>query len=206
MNAFIYITYVLAWISCGICFIGYVAYKFQVFEVDSWEAGVKKTCTWLFDWIYEESTGKKRLSLYVNTSLILTKLEALKLTKMFDGHPYDIPSLVSYIPNCNGISWFDIAACGFVSAYKNLKREQLLILACHTIQNYFMETRGTQVALYIKIASSGRLYFAIALSEESRQFLENQEKSAIPEILSEHETIILEEEADVFDNSTNCEP
>ena len=62
------------------------------------------------------------------------------------------------------------------------------------------------MALYIKIASSGRLYFAIALSEESRQFLENQEKSAIPEILSEHETIILEEEADVFDNSTNCEP
>ena len=44
------------------------------------------------------------------------------------------------------------------------------------------ESRGCQVAVYIKVATPTRLYFAVALSEDSKRFLDSQEPSAVESV------------------------
>lgn len=189
----------------GICLIGFVFYKFQVFELNSWEAGVKKVLTFLVDWIYEESTGKTRVLNYVNNALILSNQEALDLTASFKNHPFDTPSIVSFIPIANGIQWFDIASCGLHPRYANIPREQLEKLASHIIENFFMESRGTQVPIFMKVVTPTRLYFAIPISEQGRKFLEAQEATKVATPLPDLPYDIPEEEIPAFDQSDDFE-
>ena len=53
-----------------------------------------------------------------------------------------------------------------------------------------MRSRETSVPLYIKVATKQRLYFAIALSEKGKKFLDKQEE--------EKEFLLEEENIDLF--------
>lgn len=166
-------------ISAGIMIGGFIIYK--GWELDSWENGVKKVLTFGFHLIYKiycfaytELTGKEISGNCINTALMCSNHEVLELVTCLDGHPYDTPSLESYIPNENGIAWYDISAIGLVHMYRDLTCKQLADMVYKIIQNYFMKTRGVQVFIYILVVTPTRLYFAIALSEEGRKSLEKQ--------------------------------
>lgn len=155
--------------------IGYLIYKAELSsEVHTWEDGVKKALTFGFEFVYEELLGKVLPDKLVNPALICSNQEVLELVARLNDHPYDTPVLVSYISNANGIDWYDFAAVGLAPKYKNMANEQIARIACYKIQTFFMETRGCKVALYIKVATPTRLYFAVALSENGRKFLEKQ--------------------------------
>lgn len=166
-------------ILSGIMLCGFVVYK--CWELNSWELGVKKFLTDGFQLIYKfctfayyELTGKVPCAQIINASLMLQIKEQLELVARFYMHPYDTPVLVSYIPNINGISWFDISAPSLISHYKELGFKGIVNIATNIIQTFYMETRNIKVYLFIKIATPTRLCFAIALSEEGRNFLEKQ--------------------------------
>ena len=114
----------------------------------------------------------------VNPALILADQETLELIDALNGHPYDTPALASYIPDVNGVSWTDIKAVGLVERYKDITNEQIAQICRNIIETYFMKSRGCQVKVYIKVATSTRLYFAVALSEDGKRFLNSQEPSA----------------------------
>ena len=117
-----------------------------------------------------------------NQALILTNQETLEVVDALNGHPYDTPALASYISNVNGISWTDIKAVGLVERYKDITNEQIAQICRNIIETYFMKSRGCQVAVYIKVATPTRLYFAVALSEDSKRFLDSQEPSAVESV------------------------
>lgn len=149
---------------------GFILYKYRT-GITSWEEGIKKAITFGLDWICEEATGQASSDKLINPSLLLTNNEALELTQRFDGHPYDTPVLVNYTPNLNGISWYEIQAINLISKYASLDNSGIAKIAEHIIQTYFMQSRNTQIAIYIRVATPKRLYFAIPLSVQGNSFL-----------------------------------
>lgn len=162
---------------------GYILYKYRT-GVASWEDGIKRVVTLGLDWIHEEATGQAASAKIINPSLLLTNNEALQLTQSFDRHPYDTPVLVSYVPNVNGISWYDIQAVGLIQKYASLTHAGIRQIAEHIIQTYYMNTRNTQIILYIRIATPTRLYFAVPLSAQGNAFLANNPVQQNPNTLS----------------------
>lgn len=157
---------------------GFLVYKAEVAaDVHSWEDGIKKVLTFVFEFVYEDVLGKILPDKLVNPSLVCSNDEVLQLVEKLSNHPYDTPVLTSYIPNVNGIDWYDFAAVGLVPRYKNLSNREISKIADHIIQTFFMETRNCKVPLFIKVAAPTRLYFAVALSENGRKFLEKQNLS-----------------------------
>ena len=63
---------------------------------------------------------------------------------------------------------------GLVQLYQGLTRSDICEMAENIIQNFYMETRGIGVKIFIKVASPTRLYFAIPLSVEGEKYLEKQ--------------------------------
>lgn len=206
-------------IGFAICIIGLVCYKFEIVKANSWEEAIKKMfpALWklikricvalrkpmkiIFKFFYEGFTNQDLVKAMVDTSRILMNAEVMDLVNRLSNKPYDTPTLTSYIANINGIAWYDIGALRLVSAYKDLLFDDFVRMISNIIQNYFMETRGIGVDLYIKVATPTRLYFAIALSENGKAFLEQQEAN---NKLKESESIIaipLEEEIEIFSNS-----
>ncbi len=175
MSTFFLILYIIIAIWAIISISGFLVYKAEVAsEVHSWEDGVKKVMTFVFEFVYEEILGKILPDKLINPALMCSNKEVLQLVERFSNHPYDTPALNSYIPNVNGIDWYDFAAVGLISKYKNLSNREIAKIADHIIQTFFMETRNCKVPLFIKVAAPTRLYFAVALSENGRKFLEKQ--------------------------------
>ena len=171
--------------ACGFMIGGYFLYKLYPDETDSWEDGVKfmlqiafSGIKAIFRFVCREMEGKDLQDYEVNPALILADQETLELIDALNGHPYDTPALSSYIPDVNGVSWTDIKAVGLVERYKDITNEQIAQICRNIIETYFMKSRGCQVKVYIKVATSTRLYFAVALSENGKRFLNNQESSA----------------------------
>lgn len=174
---------------CGYMIGGYLLHKLYPKEIVSWEDGVKfmlHTTFYgikaIFRFIYREIEGKDLQEYIANQALILTNQETLEVVDALNGHPYDTPALASYISNVNGISWTDIKAVGLVERYKDITNEQIAQICRNIIETYFMKSRGCQVAVYIKVATPTRLYFAVALSEDSKRFLDSQEPSAVESV------------------------
>ena len=124
--------------------------------------------------IFYSITGQTNPKKIINPAFMLSDCEVLALVKRLDGHPYDTPTLISYIPNSNGVSYYEIGAVGLVEKYKGLTVSELAQLILHVIRNFFMETRNIQVWIYLIVVSPTRLRFAVALSEEGRRILELQ--------------------------------
>ncbi|CDC07484.1 putative uncharacterized protein [Lachnospiraceae bacterium CAG:364] len=128
----------------------------------------------LYEAIYEGWTGQPLPEKLEHTERILSKAEVLELVQKFKNSPYIVPSLFNYIPNSLGVLWLDIKAVGLESRFQSLGRNGICDMAENIIQNFYMETRGTCVNIFIKVASPTRLYFAIPLSVEGEKYLEKQ--------------------------------
>lgn len=178
--------------------IGFVIHKCKPDIAPTWENGVMKTVTWVFDAFYEGLTGKQPISQVINNALIFTNEEIRKFPKLFDGHPYDTPSFAEYPTIQNGIAWYNLCAVGLISKYCDISNEQIAEIAVHVIQNYFWETRGCRVHIYIKVVSPKRLYFAIPLSEEGKRFLDKQESQKLVQDKVPENPKPLEEEIDLW--------
>lgn len=152
------------------------------------------------DFLYYLS-GTENPKKIINYALILANEEVLELVRRLDRHPYDTPTLVSYIPNRNNLSWYEISAVGLVSAYNNLTNKEIATIAYNVIQNYIMETRNIQACIHIQVATSKRLCFSIALSEESREFLLKQPPADMAQSPIENPMYMEEEIKDLSEDS-----
>ena len=190
-------------------FAGLVIYKFEVLPADSWEDAIRKMFPAFFKWcvktippafagvckwFYEEATGKGSDADMQNEVLILSNQEVLSITKKLDGHPYDTPSLNTYKMH-HSIMWIEISAVRAVATYADLDSRTLGRIAKGIIQSYYMETRETQVPLYILKASPEILQFAVPLSENGQKYLHEQYKDITFE--KSDSTMKLEEEIPV---------
>lgn len=133
------------------------------------------------------------------------KEEVPKLVERFKNSPYIVPSLSRYVSNSLGVLWLDIKAMGLIPLYQGLTRSDICGMAENIIQNFYLETRGRSVKIFIKVASPTRLYFAIPLSEEAEEYLEKQEEVQAQENHEEEnwelfQEEILEEETGDLDN------
>lgn len=174
-------------------------YKCGLLDAKSWEEGISTVFVTAFNFFYEEITGKMCSEKAINTALLFNNEEVLELTRRLDGHPYDTTTLASY--ECaNGIAWFDIRAVGLASAYRDTDYKQRQRIAYHIIQNFFMETRGVQVYVDVKIATSTRLYFAVPLSVEGEKYLQRQKPLATIEESPVRKVEPMEEEIPLFDD------
>ena len=182
-----------------LCMISLVVYKLNVLKTKSWEETIYMMFRKGFEVCYEEITGKTSPKRIVDSSLFLTNGEVLELVHRFDNRPYEVPALGEYLPNANGISWMDIRAIELIPKYANMKTKEIALMAYHIIQDFYMEKRGTSVRLYIKVATPQRLYFAIALSEEGFNFLEEQQSSHQVQDDGFFRDVPLEEEIDIYD-------
>lgn len=174
---------------CGFMIGGYVIHRLYPESTERWEDGVSFMVHLVFDplislarLIYKKVIEKLLTDQTVDMTYMLTDQETLDLVDALKDHPYDTPALASYIPNANGISWIDIKAVGLVGRYKDVTYEQIATICRNVIENYFMKTRGCQVAVYIRVASPTRLYFAVPLSEAGKRFLDRQEVSAVESV------------------------
>lgn len=189
----------------GVCIIGFILYKSGVFETSSWEETISvmlKKCITVF---YEESTGKTSPQKVVNTSLYLVNEDITQLLKMLDNTPYIVPTLAN-CTHSNGVLWVDIRAVKLATKYEDLEQQQLSQMVFHIIQNFYMQTRGFSVRLFIRIATTTRCYFAIPLSEEGYQFLEKQQASVESGQHIPNATVSLEEEIPLFEEINGDTP
>ena len=200
MSLLLFIFDIIIYIVFFVCASGFILYKGKVIKADSWEDSIRIMITSIYKFFYEGITGVDIQNSIANTSLILVDREILNLVKSFENHPYDTPTLALYVPNQNGVLWVDMHAIKLASTYKDLSFTELSNMAFHIVQNYYMETRGINVNVYIKIATPTRLYFAIPLSVEGNRFLEKQHTCRDFEQLPSSDEV-LEEEIDLFGDS-----
>lgn len=194
LDVVVKIVYIVAVCWLVLCGMGYVFYKWE--KLGSWTEGLnfylkgmKKLICSFFRFFYEQWNGLDLQQEQIRTERILTNQEMLHLVDELNGCPYAIPSIETYIPNASGILWADISAVELAPSYRQIPEESIKEITGKVIQNFYMKSRETKVPLYIKVATAHRLYFAIALSERGREFLDRQEMEK--EISSPEETIDL---------------
>ncbi|MCI6421263.1 MAG: hypothetical protein MR816_04220 [Blautia sp.] len=176
MNLFLYGIALVIGVAMG-C----VAFEFGLVDKDfckktllSLFRALKKAASFLYELFYEELKGEPLPDKVRNISYLLTDQEALELVSTLSGHPYDTPTLASYSVDGQGIAWYDIHAVGLAPAYKECPPRQVARICSHLVQNFFMESRGTQIALYLKVVSPTRLCLAVPLSVSAQRLLEAQ--------------------------------
>lgn len=162
------------------CIAGYVYYKAGFAK--TWAEGIPVFFSCLgalfkgiFHFFYKMFSKQALENEMLRTEWILTNQEVISLTASLKGCPYDTPSLEGYTPNIAGVLWVDISAVGLTSTYQNLPVSGIKEVTEKMIQNFYMQTRETRVPVYIKVASAKRLYFAVALSGQGKEFLDKQE-------------------------------
>lgn len=189
-------------VCCGIwtvfSLIGLGIYKWNPEIAPSWEAGIKKAVTYIFEMFYEELSGKRPVEQMIQNIRILDGEEIKEFLYQFEGHPYDTPTYQEPPSICQDICWYDIGAVGLISRYQDIENTQIRKIVTHVIQNYFMEKRGIHVPIFIRIATPTRLYLAIPLSESARKFLQKQEEESAVQLPIRQESKPLEEEIDFF--------
>lgn len=190
------------------CLGGYILYKMGEAENTEEGAGMLGACIasvaltvlhflpkifrplfrFLYEAVYEGWTGHDLPEKLIHAERILSNAEVLELVQKFKNNPYIVPSLGDYIPNYQGILWLDIKAVELALRYQSFIREDICNMADYIIQNFYMETRGIRVKVFIKVASPKRLYFAIPLSVEGEKYLEKQVEDQ-PQIQDSYEDV-----------------
>lgn len=160
----------------------------------------------LFRFLYEGWTGHDLPEKLIHAERILSNAEVLELVQKFKNSPYLVPSVANYFQNNLGILWLDIKAVGLIPLYQGLTRIDICGMAESIIQNFYMETRGIRVKVFIKVASPKRLYFAIPLSVEGENYLEKQAQEQ-PQIQDSYEDVTFDLfEEEIPENEDNDEP
>ena len=204
MNSIVQALFIMVSIFALFCLGGYILYKMGEAENTEEGAGMLGACIasvaltvlhflpkifrTLFRFLYEGWTGHDLPEKLVHAERILSNAEVLELVQKFKNNPYIVPSLGGYIPNYQGILWLDIKAVELALRYQSFIREDICNMADYIIQNFYMETRGIRVKVFIKVASPKRLYFAIPLSVEGEKYLEKQAQEQ-PQIQDSYEDV-----------------
>lgn len=208
MNSIVQALFIMVSIFALFCLGGYILYKMGEAENTEEGAGMLGACIasvaltvlrflpkifrplfrFLYEAVYEGWTGHDLPEKLIHAERILSNAEVLELVQKFKNNPYIVPSLGDYIPNYQGILWLDIKAVELALRYQSLIREDICNMADYIIQNFYMETRGIRVKVFIKVASPKRLYFAIPLSVEGEKYLEKQVEDQ-PQIQDSYEDV-----------------
>lgn len=204
MNSIVQALFIMVSIVALFCLGGYILYKMGEAENTEEGAGMLGACIasvalavlhflpkifrTLFRFLYEGWTGHDLPEKLVHAERILSNAEVLELVQKFKNSPYIVPSVENYIQNNLGILWLDIKAVGLIPLYQGLTRIDICGMAESIIQNFYMETRGIRVKVFIKVASPKRLYFAIPLSVEGEKYLEKQVEDQ-PQIQDSYEDV-----------------
>lgn len=216
MNSIVQALFIMVSIFALFCLGGYILYKMGEAENTEEGAGMLGACIasvaltvlhflpkifrtlfrFLYEAVYEGWTGHDLPEKLIHAERILSNAEVLELVQKFKNNPYIVPSLGGYIPNYQGILWLDIKAVELALRYQSFIREDICNMADYIIQNFYMETRGIRVKVFIKVASPKRLYFAIPLSVEGEKYLEKQaqEQSQIQDSYEDVTFDLFEEE------------
>lgn len=204
MNSIVQALFIMVSIFALFCLGGYILYKMGEAENTEEGAGMLGACIAsvaltvlhflpkifrpLFHFLYEGWTGHDLPEKLVHAERILSNAEVLELVQKFKNSPYIVPSVENYIQNNLGILWLDIKAVGLIPLYQGLTRIDICGMAESIIQNFYMETRGIRVKVFLKVASPKRLYFAIPLSVEGEKYLEKQVEDQ-PQIQDSYEDV-----------------
>lgn len=208
MNSIVQALFIMVSIFALFCLGGYILYKMGEAENTEEGAGMLGACIasaaltvlrflpkifrplfrFLYEAVYEGWTGHDLPEKLIHAERILSNAEVLELVQKFKNNPYIVPSLGDYIPNYQGILWLDIKAVELALRYQSFIREDICNMADYIIQNFYMETRGIRVKVFIKVASPKRLYFAIPLSVEGEKYLEKQVEDQ-PQIQDSYEDV-----------------
>jgi len=208
MNSIVQALFIMVSIFALFCLGGYILYKMGEAENTEEGAGMLGACIasvaltvlhflpkifrtlfrFLYEAVYEGWTGHDLPEKLIHAERILSNAEVLELVQKFKNNPYIVPSLGGYIPNYQGILWLDIKAVELALRYQSFIREDICNMADYIIQNFYMETRGIRVKVFIKVASPKRLYFAIPLSVEGEKYLEKQAQEQ-PQIQDSYEDV-----------------
>lgn len=208
MNSIVQALFIMVSIFALFCLGGYILYKMGEAENTEEGAGMLGACIasvaltvlrflpkifrplfrFLYEAVYEGWTGHDLPEKLIHAERILSNAEVLELVQKFKNNPYIVPSLGDYIPNYQGILWLDIKAVELALRYQSFIREDICNMADYIIQNFYMETRGIRVKVFIKVASPKRLYFAIPLSMEGEKYLEKQVEDQ-PQIQDSYEDV-----------------
>lgn len=208
MNSIVQALFIMVSIFALFCLGGYILYKMGEAENTEEGAGMLGACIasvaltvlhflpkifrtlfrFLYEAVYEGWTGHDLPEKLIHAERILSNAEVLELVQKFKNNPYIVPSLGDYIPNYQGILWLDIKAVELALRYQSFIREDICNMADYIIQNFYMETRGIRVKVFIKVASPKRLYFAIPLSVEGEKYLEKQAQEQ-PQIQDSYEDV-----------------
>lgn len=223
MNSIVQALFIMVSIFALFCLGGYILYKMGEAENTEEGAGMLGACIasvaltvlhflpkifrtlfrFLYEAVYEGWTGHDLPEKLIHAERILSNAEVLELVQKFKNNPYIVPSLGGYIPNYQGILWLDIKAVELALRYQSFIREDICNMADYIIQNFYMETRGIRVKVFIKVASPKRLYFAIPLSVEGEEYLEKQ---AQPQIQDSYEDVTFDLfEEEIPENEDNDE-
>lgn len=222
MNSIVQALFIMVSIFALFCLGGYILYKMGEAENTEEGAGMLGACIasvaltvlhflpkifrTLFRFLYEGWTGHDLPEKLVHAERILSNAEVLELVQKFKNSPYIVPSVENYIQNNLGILWLDIKAVGLIPLYQGLTRSDICGMAESIIQNFYMETRGIRVKVFIKVASPKRLYFAIPLSVEGEKYLEKQAQEQ-PQIQDSYEDVTFDLfEEEIPENEDNDEP
>lgn len=222
MNSIVQALFIMVSIFALFCLGGYILYKMGEAENTEEGAGMLGACIasvaltvlhflpkifrTLFRFLYEGWTGHDLPEKLVHAERILSNAEVLELVQKFKNSPYLVPSVANYFQNNLGILWLDIKAVGLIPLYQGLTRIDICGMAESIIQNFYMETRGIRVKVFIKVASPKRLYFAIPLSVEGENYLEKQAQEQ-PQIQDSYEDVTFDLfEEEIPENEDNDEP
>lgn len=226
MNSIVQALFIMVSIFALFCLGGYILYKMGEAENTEEGAGMLGACIasvaltvlhflpkifrtlfrFLYEAVYEGWTGHDLPEKLIHAERILSNAEVLELVQKFKNNPYIVPSLGGYIPNYQGILWLDIKAVELALRYQSFIREDICNMADYIIQNFYMETRGIRVKVFIKVASPKRLYFAIPLSVEGERYLEKQAQEQ-PQIQDSYEDVTFDLfEEEIPENEDNDEP
>lgn len=157
-------------------FSGYFYYKMG--KAETWEQGILKLSSSVFNFLYEGATGKVALvpEKEVDTRLYLSSEEMLALTKELED-VYEQLHLANGIVCTEDIAWFDYSAFSVSPKYKPLLLDDRKRLITSIVNKYYQEIRGIlHVPIYIKVCSEYRLYFAIALNQAGVNYLNKQKE------------------------------
>ena len=180
---------------------GYIRFKSPKYKADSWEEGnrqilvsvisfIKKyivpilykiikdfitTSEWLITQ-YLKWWKKTSINKDIKDSLYLSDNEYNELVKQLKDNPFVFPKLgIIYQKDFeNGILRFDVDAIGLTSKYRDIDNKTLREIICTIIKNYYMETRNTNVSVYVTVASPIRVQIAIPLSDYGKYLLQKE--------------------------------
>lgn len=188
MNTLLNYTYFFFAAYCGITVCGYIVYKFEQEGAQTWEEGIKKlplffrhAVPFLYHGIVFFLSSHFHRNDIVNNGLILTNDEVIQLVKLLENHPYESPSLLSYVINPNGYCEIDVQAVGLTNKYENEPNKKIAKISVTRVRNYYIETRFSSPYISAQATSPVHLHIAIALSGSGQKHLQSLEGQKIPD-------------------------